>query len=157
MSKEIREQIDRVKNWKQFLNEDFGAPDDDGNADDDGNVDTIEGDIEYDNFIFNYKVDVIDNLGFIDYSFDFITSNEVDEEYIDENWNDIKSAIIRDLSKGNFLSSKSSDTSIKYKYYVIDTRNGRTLGSHNKLIDRSAASEIYDIPKSFIEIKIVGR
>ena len=36
-----------------------------------------------------------------------------------KNWNDIKSAIIRDLSKGNFLSSKSSDTSIKYKYYVI--------------------------------------
>ena len=149
MSKEMREHIDRVKNWKQFLNEDFGVPDDDEN------IETIEGDIEYDDFIFNYKVDVVDNLGFIDYDFYFITSNEVDEEYIDENWDDIKSAIIRDLSKGNVLSSKSSDTSIKYD--VIDIRNGRTLGSHNKPIDRSAASEIYDIPKSFIEIKIVGR
>ena len=149
MSKEMREHIDRVKNWKQFLNEDFGVPDDDEN------IETIEGDIEYDDFIFNYKVDVVDNLGFINYDFYFITSDEVDEEYIDENWDDIKSAISRDLSKGNVLSSKSSDTSIKYD--VIDIRNGRTLGSHNKLIDRSAASEIYDIPKSFIEIKIVGR
>lgn len=143
MSKEIREQIDKVKNWNQFLNE-HSDYEDDGNDEDD---EPIEGEIEYNGFTINYKVGIVDNGLFWDYDFYYIESDEVDEEYIDDNWDDIKKAIIRDLN-GSY-----NDEPIKYKWEVIDTRNNRVIGTINHQIDRKAASEIYDIPKSFIDIR----
>jgi len=150
MSKEIRRQIDKVKNWKQFLNEDItNRYLSDEN--DDNSSEIIEGYIEYDDCIINYKVEYHEDFG---YSFMEITSYEVDEEYIDENYDDIKDEIINSISES---SEGHSFKPIEYKYLVIDTRNGRTIATTDYKIDRKAASELYDIPKSFIEIEIVPR
>ena len=165
MSKEMREQIDRIKNWKQFMNEQFGGSDDDEDdttpefdgSDEDEQIETIEDEIEYDGHMLNFRVEIIDNLGFIDYYFDYITSNEVDEEYIDDNLDDIKKAIIEELGIGIVSNRDISDNSTNYKYVVIDTRNGQTIGSIDFPIDRKAASEIYDIPKKFIDISVVSK
>jgi len=146
MSKEIN----KIKNWKQFLNESitnryFSDEDDDNSSE------IIEGYIEYNDYIINYKVEYHEDFG---YSFMEITSDDVDEEYIDENYDNITDEIEKSISK----SSKGySFEPIKYKYLVIDTRNGRTIATTDYKIDRKAASELYDIPKSFIEIKIVSR
>ena len=150
MSKEIREQIDRIRNWKQFLNEDItNRYLSDEN--DDNSSEIIEGYIEYNDYIINYKVEYHEDFG---YSFMEITSDDVDEEYIDENYDNITDEIEKSISK----SSKGySFEPIKYKYLVIDTRNGRTIATTDYKIDRKAASELYDIPKSFIEIKIVSK
>ena len=150
LSKEMREQINKVKNWKQFLNESitnryFSDEDDDNSSE------IIEGYIEYNDYIINYKVEYHEDFG---YSFMEITSDDVDKEYIDENYDKITDEIEKNISKS---SNGYSFEPIKYKYLVIDTRNGRTIATTDYKIDRKAASELYDIPKSFIEIKIVSR
>jgi len=121
------------------------------NENDDNSSEIIEGYIEYDDCIINYKVEYHEDFG---YSFMEITSYKVDEEYIDENYDDIKDEIINSISES---SEGHSFEPIEYKYLVIDTRNGRTIATTDYKIDRKAASELYDIPKSFIEIKIVSK
>ncbi len=142
-----------MKHLRKFENfsqeEDF--EDEDDSIKGFGGPEIIEGEIKYDGFTFTYKVDIIDNLGFIDYQFDYIGSDEVDEEYIDENWKSIKDAIVDDLK--NAKSKYYSVQTPKYKWVATDTRTGKILGEYDFRPTRDHVAETKDVPALYVEIR----
>ena len=146
MSKEMRKLLDDFKTFNnRKLNEGINErylPDED----DQDSSEIIEGHTIYNDYLINYKVEYHEDFG---YSFMEITSDEVDEYFIEDNYDEITDQITRELTK----PSKSYSPP-KYKYIIIDTRTGREIATRSNHISRDAASEIYDIPKSFIEIKM---
>ncbi len=140
-----------LRKFENFSKEEEDFEDEDGHEVDE-DIETIEGEIEYDGSLFTYKVDIIDNLGFIDYRFDYIESDEVDEEYIEENWDSIKVAIIRDLKNTTHEKGYSSQ-SPKYIWIATDTRTGRILGEYDWKPTRDHVAEMMDVPALYVEIR----
>jgi hypothetical protein len=62
-------------------------------------------------------------------------------------------ALFRMSAKSSFVREKEIST----EWVAIDTRNGRVIHRSKNHIDKKFVAEWYDIPTSFIEIKIKTR
>lgn len=64
----------------------------------------IEGFIVYNNYVMLYKVEHHQDFG---YAIDEVECGDADvDNYIDENWDDIKNEIIKDIKKGKRATNK---------------------------------------------------
>jgi hypothetical protein len=149
MSKEMRKFIDAFKkfNLNESVTNVYKRDDDD----DDSPI-IIEGEIEYDDDVFYYKVEYHDDFGYKVFEVTSEENEDVEDFFDDDEYEELLGLIIDDVK-----SERYKEKEISTKWVAIDTRNGRVIHRSKNHIDRKFVAELYDIPKSFIEIKIETR
>jgi hypothetical protein len=149
MSKEMRKYIDTFKkfNLNESVTNEYKRDEDD----DDSPI-IIEGELEYGDYLFDYKVEYHDDFG---YQVLELTSQDIEdvEDFFDEDeYEELLDLIIDDVKPKRYKEKE-----ISTEWVAIDTRNGRVIHRSKNHIDRKFVAEWYDIPTSFIEIKIETR
>jgi hypothetical protein len=147
MSKEIREQIEKVKNWEQFLKESV-TQEYKHDEDDDDSPMIIEGELEYGDYLLNYKVEYHEDFG---YQVLEVTSEDIEED-VDDFFDEDEYEEILELIYDDVKPKRRKEKEMFTHYVAIDTRNGRVLHKSKNRIDRKFVAELYDIPKYYIDI-----
>ncbi len=147
MSKVMRKYIDTFKkfNLNESVTNEYKRDEDD----DDSPI-IIEGELEYGDYLFDYKVEYHDDFG---YQVLELTSQDIEdvEDFFDEDeYEELLDLIIDDVKPKRYKEKE-----ISTEWVAIDTRNGRVIHRSKNHIDRKFVAEWYDIPTSFIEITTV--
>ena len=147
MSKYMGKYIDTFKKFN--LNESITGEYKRDEDDEDSSI-IIEGELEYGDYLLDYKVEYHDDFG---YQVLEVTSQDTEdvEDFFDEDeYRKLLDLIIDDVK-----SKRYKEKEISTEWIAIDTRNGRVIHRSKNHFDRKFVAEWYDIPTTFIEIKTV--
>jgi hypothetical protein len=150
MSKEMRKHIDTFKKFN--LNESVTNVYKRDEDDDDSPM-IIEGELEYGDYLLDYKVEYHEDFG---YQVLEVTSEDIEED-VDDFFDEDEYEEILELIYDDVKPKHREEKEISTEWVAIDTRNGRVIHRSKNHIDKKFVAEWYDIPTSFIEIKIKTR